>query len=345
MLQRFPFFFTKNPTNTDPLSEFIKKLDDLLTEEDLEIMNGPNSPMAQLYNITTSTASVERQLTRDEVLDLFRDIKEDELPEEQKIIKRKILAAKNEEDLDKIKLPIVSVYEKRIPSGLRENENEVKQQLAALEKMADTIQTTNSFIHTSPKSHHKKVSILSIEPIRKYYKQYGEMIIKRKKCTCDSMGAVVFTLGSKLLEEFPRFNGIEIAICSFRNWAHTLSRISHTDTNGMTKSLFYDPWYQRTYAATAKIPKVFPCEQLSKEMDLLVKKAASGIRHNDNLYDSSKKQTVSNSQEDYAYYVLCSTGEFKNPSPIVPDPPLANVLDVEPTICPRICPRIGCNIL
>lgn len=347
MLQHIPVLFAKNPTNTDLLSEFIKKLDDLLAEEAVEIINGPASPMAQLYNITASISSVERQLTRDEVLDLFRDIKEDELPEEKRIIKIKILAAKNKKDLDKIELPIMLVYEKRIPSGLIENEEEVKQQLVALEKMADTIQTTDSFIHASPKSHssHKKVSILSVESIREYYKQYGEIIIKRKKCTCDSMGAVAFTLGSKVLEEVPRFNGIEIAICSFRNWTHTLLRISHTNTNGITKNLFYDPWYQRTYAATAKIPKVFSCEQLSKEMDFLVKKAASGIRYNDNLYDSNKKQTVSNAEQDYAYYVLCSTREFKNPSPVVADLSRANFLDVESTIFPRICPRIGCNIL
>ena len=101
MLQHIAVFFAKNPTNTDLLSEFIKKLDDLLAEEAVEIINGPTSPIAKLYNITASTSSVERQLTRDEVLDLFRDIKEDELKEG---IKLHVM------DTDKFKTNLIAIF-------------------------------------------------------------------------------------------------------------------------------------------------------------------------------------------------------------------------------------------
>jgi len=339
MFRYVPALFSKSPAHTDTLSEFIKKLDDLITQEGLEIINGPTSPVAQLYNIIMSPFSTQRQLTRDEVINLLKDMKEEDLPDKQRAIKRKIMSAKNQSDLQKMTLPVISVYEKPIPKGVMDHQNEVKSLLVVLEKMAETISTTSTFIHMTPSSQSYRHP-LPVESIREYYKEYGKMIKTRKKATCDSISALGFTLGSHLLATSSRFQGIEIAICSLKNWTHTLLRVSHTDTDGHTKNRFYDGWYQRTYAASAKIPKIFPCEQLGNEMKFLIKKA-SGIKHNDKLYDSNSRKIVVNKQQNYAYYVLCSTGAFDNPSPLVSDPSVENALDDEV----GICPKIRCHIL
>jgi len=226
-------------------------------------------------------------------------------------------AAQLSEQLQEQKLEIVNANEYlKHPEKLKKAQSEIQFQIQQMEKYSQLCETTNGLLHILPLEEDKGFRILENDQVIEYYNQEADLTIERKQCTCDGLCSTAFKLAKQLLTE-QSITNVTVEICKLSHWGHKLIRLSQTHPVG--DSLFYDPWYQLCFTRNPAEPKIFPEERLGVEMENLMELSPL-IRHTQFLFDLENSKQVQNINRDFSYFVVCSNGNFNNPSEVRPDP-------------------------